>query len=166
MSSKLVDAVRSMGKWGNMSIRGQGHSLTLAQSHSDFKIRTCFSQKPLSHLKPNFIWKLMGERKWKFILISLVTWPRWPLWPYMLKTLVWNQWASCLETWYVALGTQAHSNLFKWCPWVGLDLFYAQVKFGHLCFCMGKRKMVIHWANSSQIAYGASVGWGNKSLFE
>ena len=33
-----------------MSIQGQGHSLTLAQGYSDMKIKTCFSQKPLSYL--------------------------------------------------------------------------------------------------------------------
>ena len=77
-------------KWVNgcyKSIESQGHSLTLGQGHSDFKIQTCFSQKPLGHLKPNFVWKLVGERKWKFILISLVTWPRWLPWQYMVKTL-------------------------------------------------------------------------------
>ena len=43
-----------------MSIKGKGHSLTLANGHSDFKIKTCFSQKLLTHLKPNFLWQLMG----------------------------------------------------------------------------------------------------------
>ena len=50
-----------------MSIKGQGHYLTLAIGHSDFKIKTCFSQKLLSHLEPNFSLKLMGEWEWKFI---------------------------------------------------------------------------------------------------
>ena len=30
-----------------MSIKGQGHSLTLIKGHSDFKVKTCFSQKQL-----------------------------------------------------------------------------------------------------------------------
>ena len=30
-------------------------------------------------------------------------------------------------------------SLFKWWPWGDLDLFYDKVKFGPLCFCMGKR---------------------------
>ena len=29
-------------------------------------------------------------------------------------------------------------KLFKLCPWIDLDLFYAKVKFGHIGFCMGK----------------------------
>ena len=41
--------------------QGQGHYLTLAKGHSYFKIKSCFSQKLLSHLEPNFILKLMGE---------------------------------------------------------------------------------------------------------
>ena len=32
-----------------MSITGQGHSLTWAQGHSDFKIKACFSQKLLDN---------------------------------------------------------------------------------------------------------------------
>ena len=38
-----------------MCIKDQGHSLTLAKGHSDIKIKTCFSQKLLGHLKPNYI---------------------------------------------------------------------------------------------------------------
>ena len=34
------------------------------------------------------------------------------------------------ETWYVASGTPAHHSLFKWWPWVDLDLFYSKVKYG------------------------------------
>ena len=37
------------------SIKGQGHYLTLAKGHSDFKIKSSFSQKLLSHLESNFI---------------------------------------------------------------------------------------------------------------
>ena len=40
--------------------------------------------------------------------------------------------------WYVALRHWAHHSLFKWCPKVDLELFYGKVKFGLLCFCMGK----------------------------
>ena len=33
-----------------MSVKGQGHSLTLVKGHSDFKVKTCFSQKQLGGL--------------------------------------------------------------------------------------------------------------------
>ena len=41
--------------------------------------------------------------------------------------------------WYAALGARVLPSLFKWWPLVDLDLFYGKVKFGPLCFCMGKK---------------------------
>ena len=70
-----------------MSIEGQGHFLTLAQGHLHLKIKTGFSQKPLGQSKPNFICKLSGTKKWKFIDTMVVTLPRWPPCPYIVKTL-------------------------------------------------------------------------------
>ena len=35
--------------------QSQGHDLTLAKGHSDFKIKSCFSQKLSSHWQPNFL---------------------------------------------------------------------------------------------------------------
>ena len=51
--------------------------------------------------------------------------------------LIWNQKADDLESWYAASGTQLLPSLFKWYPWVDVDIFYGKVKFGPLCFCMG-----------------------------
>ena len=55
--------------------------------------------------------------------------------------LLWNQKANDLETWYATLGARVLPSLLKWLPWVDLDLdlFYGKVKFGPLCFRMGKR---------------------------
>ena len=100
--------------------------------------------KLLGRLKPNFIWSLlvMGERK--FVQTVLVTWPSWPPRPYMVKTLknilLQNQKADNLEPWYAASGAQVLPSLFKWWPWVDLDLFYGKVKFGPLCFVWEKGK--------------------------
>ena len=69
-------------------------------------------------------------------------WPIWPPCSYMVKTLknlLWNQKADDPKTWYAASGARVLPSLFKWWPWVDLDLFYGKVKFGPLCFCMGKR---------------------------
>ena len=33
-----------------MSIKGQGHSLNLVKGQSDYKVKTCFSQKQLGDL--------------------------------------------------------------------------------------------------------------------
>ena len=54
MFSKLVVALNEISKRSYVSAKGQVHSLTLAEGHSDFKIKSCFSQKLLGHLKPNF----------------------------------------------------------------------------------------------------------------
>ena len=83
----------------------------------------------------------MGEQK--FVQMVLVTWPRWLPCPYMVKTLknllVRHQMADNLETWYAALGARVLPSLFKWWPWVDLDLCYGKVKFGRLCSCIEKR---------------------------
>ena len=50
--------------------------------------------------------------------------------------LLWNQKDNDLETWYAAFSTQV---LPSFCSTDDLDLFYGKVKFGPLCFCMGKR---------------------------
>ena len=44
-----------------MSIKGQGHSLTLVKGHWDFKVNTCFSQKQLSDLESKLIWRENGN---------------------------------------------------------------------------------------------------------
>ena len=55
------------------------------------------------------------------------------------KNLLLQNWqADFHETWYIASGTPAHHSLFKWWPWVDLDLFYGKVKFGNLGFSIGK----------------------------
>ena len=86
--------LKQLKKWTYVSIEGQGHFLTLAQGHLHTKLKTCFSQKPLGQSKPNFICKLSGTRKWKFIEMKLVTWPRWLPYPYEVKPL---QKSSSLE---------------------------------------------------------------------
>ena len=95
---------------------------------------TSSPQKALNRLKPNFIWSLHGIGERKYVQTALVTWPRWPPCPYILKTFknddFWH--------WYATSGTRVLPNLFKWWPWVDLDLFYGKVKFGPLCLCMGK----------------------------
>ena len=105
--------------------------------------KTSSPLKPLDQLKPNFIWSLLEMGEQKCVQMVQVTWPRWPPCPYMVKILknllLRNQTADDLETWYVALGSRVLPSLFKWWPWVDLDIFYGKVKFGPLCFCMGKR---------------------------
>ena len=92
----------------------------------------------------------------------LVTWPRWPPCPYMVKTLknlLRNQKADDLETWYAALGARVLPSLFKWWPWVDLDLFYGRVKFSPLCFCMGKRQNNGFFRNYCCLWFETSNRW-------
>ena len=90
-----------------------------------------------------------------------VTWPRWPPCPYMVKTfknlLLQNQKSYDLENWPVALGTQALQSLYKWWPWVDLDLFYRKVKLGHLYVWMGKT--VIKLFNGGKLAAKDYTDW-------
>ena len=62
----------------------------------------------------NFIWRLLRTREQKFVQMVLVTWPRWPPRPFMVKTLLQNQKADDLWTWYVAMGMWGLPSLFKW----------------------------------------------------
>ena len=57
--------------------------------------------------------------------------------------------ADDLESWYAASGTQALS-------WVVLDLFYGTIKFGPLCFCMGKSKSM--YFSENIVVYDIKVG--------
>ena len=90
-----------------------------------------------------------------------VTWPRWPPCPYMVKNfknlLLQNQKSYDLETWHVALGTQALQSFYKWWPWVDLDLFYGKVKLGHLYVWMGKT--VIKSFNGRKRAAKDYIDW-------
>ena len=103
-----------------------------------------FSEHRTDWSQPNFMWSLLGTGEQKFVQTVQVTWPRWLPCPYLVKTLknllLRNQKADDLEPWYAALGAQVLTNLFKLWIWVDLDLFYGKVKFGPLCFCMGKRE--------------------------
>ena len=106
--------------------------LSVRRPHSlDISSETAWPIKVKFHLEPP--WD--GERK--FVQTMQVTWPRWPPCPYKVKN--WNQRADDLETCYAASGAWVLPSFFKWCPWVGLDLFYGKVKFGPLCFCIGRR---------------------------
>ena len=88
--------------------------------------------------------------------------PRWSPCPYRVKTLktflLWNQRANDLGPWYVVLGPWAHQSLFKWWPWFDVDLFYGKVKFGPLCFCMGKT--VRKSFNGKNLQQMTRVTWG------
>ena len=142
----------------------------LIKDHSDFKVKTCYSQKQLCDLEPKLIWKFMGEWEWKFIQMSWVSWPTWPPCTYMVKILqnllLQNQLTDDLESWYVALSIQVLPRLLKLWHWVDLDLFYANVKSGHIGFSMGKSVNYYYFGNyysiRSQSCLKHSTKWDNE----
>ena len=54
---------RHLIKFMEVSIKGQGHFLTLTQGHVHTKNKTGFSQKLLYSSESNFVKKLSGTRK-------------------------------------------------------------------------------------------------------
>ena len=108
------------------------------------------------------MWSLQGSGERQFVCSIWVTWPGWLPSLYMVKTVRKSsfpkpkgQWSS---PWYVALGPWAHQSFFKWWPWVDLDLFYGKVKFGPLCFYMGKS--VRKSFNGRNLQQMTRVRWG------
>ena len=63
-----------------------------------------------------------------------------PIYGKNLKNLLRHKKADDLESWYAASDLQVLPKLFKWWPWLDLDLFYVIVKFGPLCFVWEKGK--------------------------
>ena len=138
-----------------MNIKGQGHSLTLVQGHSDSVFSNFFSF--WSQISCGAAFGL-GERR--LVEMVPVTWPRWPPCPIYgenLSLLCCNRKADDLESWYATSSTQVLPSLFKWCPWFDLDLFYDKVKFDPLCFCMGEKNKTMDFSETI-VVYGIKVG--------
>ena len=76
--------------------------------------------------------------------------------PIYGKNLFWNQNTDHLETWCAALSARVLPSLFKWWPWVDLDLFYGKVKFSPLCFVWDKGKTMDFSENI--VVYDVKVG--------
>ena len=102
------------------------------------------------------MWSLHGMGEWKFVQMVQVTWPIWPPCPYMVKTfqksssLELN--SRCLESWYAALGTGVLPSLFKWWPWVDLDLFYSKVAF------IWEKGNIMDFFSETIVVYDIKVG--------
>ena len=76
-----------MRTWTYINIKGQGHSLTLVQGHLDSSFSTFFSLETTWPIEPNFMWRLHGMGKQKFVQMVQVSWPIWPPCAYMVKTV-------------------------------------------------------------------------------
>ena len=87
---------------------------------------------------PIFMWSLHGmenESESTNGFCHMTKMAAMPIYGKNLKNLlVWNQNVDDLESWYVALGARVLPSLFKWWPWVVLDLFYGKLKFDPYAF--------------------------------
>ena len=108
------------------------------------------------------MWSLHGSVEQNFVRALWVTWPGWPPHLYMVKTLQKSSSPERKGQWSWTLvcskGPWAHQSLFKWWPWVDLDLFYGKVKFGPVCVCMGKTVRKSY--NGRNLQQMTRVTWG------
>ena len=99
-----------------------------------------------------------------------VTWLTWPPCPYMVKTLknllLQNQLTDDFETWYVALCMWVLPTLFKLFPWVDLDPFNVNVKFGHIGFYMGKSENYLFFRNYYSLRFQSCLTLSAKWVYE
>ena len=101
-----------------MNIKGQGHSLTLVQGHSDstfsnfFPLETARPFEAKFHVDPprDGGMKVCSNGPGHMTKMAAM-----PIYGKTLKTLLlWNQKTDELESCYVALGARVLPNLFKW----------------------------------------------------
>ena len=101
-----------------------------------------FCSETAGAVEVKFPMELLWNERMQFVQMVQVTWPRWPPCPYMKHLKIFfsgtNQKSDDHETWFATWSTGVLPSLFKWWPWVHLDLFYSKVKFDPLSFCMGK----------------------------
>ena len=123
-----------------MTIKSQGHSLTLVQAHSDSTLPNFFSWETAKAIEAKFRAKLQWDGGTKVCsngLGHMSEMAAIPIYGKNVKILS-SQTADELKSLYAILSDRVLPHLFKWWPWVDLDLFYGKVKFGLLCFSMGK----------------------------
>ena len=91
----------------------------------------------------NFIWSLHGMGERKFVQTVQVTWPRWPPCQYIIKTLKKVFFSGTKRPMTLKVSMQHWvREYYQVCSNVDHVLtltIYGKVKFGPLCFCMGKR---------------------------
>ena len=127
-----------------MNIKGQSHSLTLVQDHffestvsNFFSLETARLIEAIFHVEPPRDGRTKVCSNGPGHMTNMATML---IYGKNLKNLLlWNQKADDLESCYATSGIRVLSNLSKWCLWVDLDLFYGNVKFGPLCYCIWEK---------------------------
>ena len=125
-----------MSTWTYVNIKGQGHSLTLVQGHSDSTFSNFFSwetARPIEvkfHVEPHWDGRMKVCSNGPGLMTKMAAMPIYVKNMKRKILLLWNQKADDLESLYAASGTRVLPSLFKSWSWVDLDLFYDKVKFG------------------------------------
>ena len=116
-----------MSTWIYRNIKGQGHSLTLVQGHSDSTFSNFFVLETAEPIEAKFYMELsrFGEKVCSNGLGHMTNMVALHIYGKKLKNhLLLNQKADDLESWYAASGTRVLQSLFKWWPWGDPDIFY------------------------------------------
>ena len=111
-----------------------------------FQNSNLFSQKPLCYFKTKFYMKTPGRKEMKIYSNKfghMIKGASFTIYGENPSKIFFSWTTDCHETWFVALWTRAHHNLFKWWPWDVHGQFYSKVKFGHLCFSIGKKWKIV-----------------------
>ena len=152
-----------------MHIKGQGHSLTFSQGNSDSTFSNFFFLETAWPIEAKFYvappWD-KGLKVWSNGLGHMTKVAAMPIYGKKLKISSsvepkgrWSRKLVCII---------GYSSLFKSWLWGDIDLFYGKVKFGPLCFCMGKKvKQWIFFRN--YVVYYIKVGrcwWSTKWVQE
>ena len=120
-----------------------------------------FLSNPTCRSKLNFMWRLHGKEKLKFVQMVQDTWPRWSPCPYMVKTikhLLWNPSADVRETWYTALGTRVLPILFVQIITLGWPLsFLHKCQIWFFMHFYGSRLKWWSTADTQKLATGAHM---------
>ena len=117
------------------------------------------SSETVGPIEAKFHMEPLWDRGTKVCSNGQGTWPRWRPCPYMVKTLknlLRNQKANDLETWYAASGARVLPSLFKWWPWVDLDLFYGRSDLVLYAFVWEKGKTMDF--SETIVVYDIKVG--------
>ena len=100
-----------------MNIKGQGHSLTLVQGHSDSTFANFFSLETAKPVEAKFQVESPwdgGIKVYSNGLGHMTNMAAMPIYGKNLKNLLlWNQKADDLDSWYVVSEARVLPNLFK-----------------------------------------------------
>ena len=146
-----------------MNIKGQGHSLTFVQGHSDSTFSNFISLETHIPIEANFMWSLHGIGEWKWVQSVYVTWPRWPrvhLWLKIIKKSSSLEKADDFETFL----SVRYSSTTKFVQMMTLAWPWSCLWHDQICFLMLlqgwklTQHIVMYFQACSKTAYPMHLG--------